>query len=68
MLLLVKATSDPLPETDSEGLVAMLTLVQLGEVLPNVQCISKPKGLLRLPFQRQMHLFWQASESRICSN
>lgn len=52
MLLLVKAISDPFPETDSEGLVATLTLVQLGEVLPNVQCISKPKGLLRLPFQK----------------
>lgn len=64
----MKATSDPLPETDIGRLVAMLTLMQLREVLPNVQCISKPKGLLRLPFQRQMRLFWPASESRIGSN
>lgn len=52
MLLLGKAISDLLPETDSKGLVATLPFVRLGEVLPNVQCISKPKGSLRLPFQK----------------
>lgn len=44
MLLLVKAISDPFPETDSERLVATLTLVQLRECCQMFSAFPNQKG------------------------